>query len=282
MTYEQKERTAPNTGKEFIVLPLELIEEITSLLKPTDLCAIRPTCKALSARAFTPFWKRFLHTIKTDFSLHSLQILRGISKHLELWHYVHHLTIKGFDKNSRILGEGFHWDRHANPQEHPAVKQLQGILCQLDNCKSFEIFTLSTRNGDPLSDFTDAITALLDIVTKAGLPVESFTANFIGDAKPMGSNSPYLKKLQASNSQCVAVGAHLEELKLRCRITPDTINDWTLDMIFHAPKLRKLILASDNVRFDCPDFIEHFSETDAPWPQLGELELSLAQPWNVS
>lgn len=77
------------------------------------------------------------------------------------------------------------------------MKKLHGILCQLDNCKSFEIFTLSARDGDSVSDFTptDAITALLDIVTRASLPVESFTANFIGDAKIMGSNSPDFRRL---------------------------------------------------------------------------------------
>lgn len=95
----ERAKMAPNTDKTFTLLPLELVQEISSLLKPTELCAIRTTCKALNTKTFTPFWRRSLHTIKTDLSLYSLQKLKSISKHPKLRHYVHHLIIKGFDKN---------------------------------------------------------------------------------------------------------------------------------------------------------------------------------------
>lgn len=89
----------------------------------------------------------------------------------------------------------------------------------------------------------------------------------------MGCNFPDTKRRQARKSRSIAVGAHHKEPKSRYRITPDTIQNRTLDIIFHTPKLCKPILASDNSGMDCLDLIEYFPETDDPWPQQEELEL---------
>ena len=82
----------------------------------------RPSTQGLSLHSGKGFY-----TLKTNLSIYSLEKLKLISKYPVIRHYVHRFTIKGFDKNCRVLGERLYWDRHANPQEHPAVKQLRNI-----------------------------------------------------------------------------------------------------------------------------------------------------------
>lgn len=68
-------------------------------------------------------------------------------------------------------------------QEQLAVKQLEEILCQLYNCRSFKISTAARSQRHLLQDeltHEEAVAVLMDIVTRTGLPVRSFKEYFWG------------------------------------------------------------------------------------------------------
>lgn len=172
-------------------LPPELVEAVTSLLQPTDLCALRMTCKSLYEVTYSVFWKTSLQSVKSDLSLASPQKLETISRDTQLRHYVKHMAFRGFDENNDILGEGYQWNHHRHPsghlinlQEHPAVQELHNILCRFINCKSFEVYAGYTKPRHHSDDAnfrpTDSITTLLNVITRAILPVTALTVNFMG------------------------------------------------------------------------------------------------------
>lgn len=116
-------------------LPPELVEVVTSLLQPTDLCALRMTCKLLYQKTYSVFWKTSLQSVKSDLSLASLQKLKTISRDTQLQRYVNHMAFRGFDESNDTLGGGFQWNHHRhlsghliNLQEHSAVQVTQHPL----------------------------------------------------------------------------------------------------------------------------------------------------------
>lgn len=227
-----------------------------------------------------------MQTIETDLSCTSLKELSTIARDPKLQHYVHRLTITGTDTENTILGEGFQYERHPsgqliNLQEHPAVKQIEEILRQLFNCKSFKISTMArSPHPVPRDELTheEAITVFLDIITRAGLHVRSFNIQYWGnhevDADRLLSENNADPRQRITKAQYTALVTHLEELKLRYIHEPcfEIGHKWPFDMIFCAPKLRKLWLGSTSVP-DYAAFIHCFAFTERPWPQLQELEL---------
>lgn len=229
------------------------------------------------------FWRASLQNIQTDLSHASLKKLEMLSNNPQLCCYIHHLTLKGFDENSYILGEGLEWNRHPsghliNLQEQPAVKLLQPILCRLVNCKSFECSSISTPDHPDLADIaraTDAVQVFLDIVAEASLPVASFTVNFRAHHNtgrnyldPRRLHLAYFKK-----AGFVARWAHVEELTLNFTLDFEIILNWASDLILSAPNLKKLdvnLETDDNTFF----LIQRLASTDSlVWPQLQELRL---------
>lgn len=101
-----------------------------------------------------------------------------LSRDTQLRDHMKHMGFKGFGQSFEDLGEGYQWGlyRHqsghlVNLQEHPAVKRLCNILCQLVNCMSFEIiaFDPEARLYNDKFRSIDSFTTLLSIVAKAGL-----------------------------------------------------------------------------------------------------------------
>lgn len=224
-----------------------------------------------------------LQEIQTDLSVKCLRRLDTISKDPNLRFYVRHLTIKGFDKENIDLGEDFQWERRrvsefdaygqcVNLQEQPAVKQLEGILRQLDNCRSFEVFAASWTYF-PFYNIThlDAILTFLGIITRTGLPLRSFKVNFKGDGR-MDQDDILDPKLLKTSYTALAAG--LEELEILYTLDFElqSLHDWPSNIIFHAPKLRKLVLGH-KIEYECPAFIQNLALTSLPWPPLQELRL---------
>ena len=260
-------------------LPLEILEMVASSLQLADLGALRVICKSIHGKTSSIFWKRSLQSIKTDLSHASLGELEKISRDAQLRHYVNQMVLTGFDQWFEILGGGYQWGsyRHqsghlVNLQEHPAVKRLLSILCQLVNCKSFEIFACRTEvefNNDNFRP-TDSITTLLDIIAKAKLPVTAFTVNFMGNEF---GYAPDPQRLQTSDKgQFVAIGQHLEDLTLRYTLEHDIVRDWTINMILHAPKLRVLDIRNQAMKGGT-ELIHCLASANISWSQLREFKI---------
>ena len=218
-----------------------------------------------------------MQSIKTDLSCANLGELETISRDAQLRHYVKHMVFTGFDECLENLGEGYKWGSHRhqsghliNLQEHPAVKKLSNILCQLANCKSFEIYAVFIRIRDQ-SDYenfrsTDSITTLMDVVARAHLPVTALTVNFMDHF----NSAPNPQRLQVSDKeQFIAMGNHLEELKLMYEIDDDIVHDWTFNLLLCTPKLR--ILHLKGLGLSVRELFHCLALSVAPWPQLQEL-----------
>ena len=263
-------------------LPPELVEAVASLLEPTDLCALRMTCRTIYNKTYHVFWRTSLQNIQTDLSHSSLTKLDMLSNNPELCCYVHRLTFKEFDENNLILGEGLDWNRHSpghliDLQEQPAAKLLRPILSRLVNCKSFECCSISTPDHLDLEDAhraTDAVQLILDIVAETRLPVASFSVNFRDHYEtgcvyldPSRLHLGYFKK-----PGFVDKWAHLGELNLD--FTPDfEILNWATDLILLAPNVKKL-----NMRLDIDNntfiLMRRLASTESlVWPRLQELRL---------
>lgn len=257
-------------------LPLELVELVASSLRPSDLGALRVTCKALYGKSFHVFWKTSLHSIKTDLSWASLGKLEAISRDDQLRGYVKHVVFMGFDECGENLGEGYKWASHRHPsghlinlQGHPGVKRLSDILCQF-NCKSFEVYAMTTLRRDH-SDYdnlrpTDSITVFLDIAARTRLPVTALFLHFTQDY------SPDPQRLQVSDKdQFAAIGQHLEEAKLLYSHEDGIVRDWTFKLLCHAPNLRTLHFMSTGLRE--AELIHRLALVDGLWSQLQDLQL---------
>lgn len=213
-----------------------------------------------------------LQEIQTDLSVKCLRRLDTISKDPNLRLYVRHLTIKGFQWELRRVSEFDAYGQCVNLQEQPAVKQLEGILRQLDNCRSFEVFVASWTYF-PFYNIThpDAILTFLGIITRTGLPLRSFKVNFKGDGR-MDQDDILDPKLLKTSYTALAAG--LEELEILHTLDFELqgLYDWPSNIIFHAPKLRKLVLGH-KIEYECPAFIQNLALTSLPWPPLQELRL---------
>lgn len=182
-----------------------------------------------------------------------------------------------------MLGKGCRWERHSsghiiNMHKQPAGQKLDRILCHFINCNSIQIETTSTERPEPLNIFTatDAIMIIMNINKEAGLTIRSFTLDifFMG----MGDGDQELanldpRRLQLSEAHYVAMGANLEELDVRYRPDSDPANDWPLNVMLHAPGLRKLRLACHAMeRVSFPIFTLRLALMDLPCQHLQELE----------
>ena len=276
--YRRKESPSPHTL--LCDLPLELVKLVASSLQPADLGALRMTCKVLYGKASSVFWRASLQSIKTDLSRANLGELETISRDAQLWHYVKHMVFTGFDECLENLGEGYKWGSHrhqsghlVNLQEHPAVKRLGGILCQLVNCKSFEIYAVITKVRDQSDNDnfrpTDSITALLDVVARTHHPVTALIVNFMDEF----NYAPDPQRLRVSDKdQFIAIGQHLEELKLIYELDDGIVRDWTFNMLLHTPNLRMLHLKGLGLSGGT-ELIHRLASAVPPWSQLQELHL---------
>lgn len=276
-----REREPPGSYNPTLLcdLPLELLEMVASSLQPADLGALRVTCKSIHGKISSIFWKCSLQSIKTDLSHANLGELEKISRDAQLRHYVNHVVFTGFDHWFEILGGGYQWGpyRHqsghlVNLQEHLAVKRLLSILCQMVNCKSFEIFTYRTEVESNNDNFrpTDSMTTLLDVVAKASLPVTALTVNFMGNEF---GYAPDPQRLQASDKgQFVAIGQHLKDLTLLYTLEHSIVRDWTLNMILHAPKLRVLNIRNQAMKGGT-ELVHRLASANISWSHLWEFKI---------
>ena len=259
----------------FPSLAVEMVELLASFLERTDLSSLRLVCQELYRKTLQHFSRKFLATVKTDLTPQSLQKLHDISRSDHLAHNVKllHIVNNGCD-----LGRGFQWDRHASGRLNvpvAGVDLLQSILVRnLVNCRSFYVDGFDEVEGEQSTEFLlpgDAIGIILAIVSETGLAIQSLTID-TGPKEKRGSGRLATRRITIplSHPETFMTGwTHLEELILSCKITSDQ-QDWLVDLIWHAPRLRKLHLGFDHDHVD--SLLERFVSARL-CPQLEELSL---------
>lgn len=85
--------------------------------------------------------------------------------------------------------------------------------------------------------------------------------------------APDPQRLQVSDKdQFIAVGQHLEELKLIYTLEHGIVRDWTSNILLHAPNLHMLHLKNHGLS-GCTEIIHRLASVDGPRSQLQEIEL---------
>ena len=255
-------------------LAVEMVELLASFLGRTDSSSLRLVCWELYTKTLQHFTRTYMATVKTDLTPQSLQRLRDISRSEHLAHRVKLLRIipKGL-----YFGQGFQWDRH--PSGHlnlpvAGVDLLQSILVHnLVNCRSFDVSGLDEVDQKESTEALaagDAIGIILAIVSETGLAIQSLTVQASGRLATRRITVPL------SRPETFIIGwTHLEELILDCKITIDQ-QDWLVNLISHAPRLRKLSLTFDfGLSSHIDSLLERFASARL-CPQLEELSLSYA------
>ncbi|KAJ0422024.1 hypothetical protein BJY00DRAFT_311427 [Aspergillus carlsbadensis] len=169
----------------FDILPSEVIHIIATSLDREAMCALRATCRYL--RNSTQYhWQHnySVHTIRTDFSKHSLKRLQKLCKHRELVLKVETLLIQ--EPRRTVFGKGFSWKRgnYGGSSEmlrydQDAVREWQAVFSKLINCRSF-IFHAAPEAHRPTPNLTatDALVVLLYILAGSDIPAESLFVKF--------------------------------------------------------------------------------------------------------
>jgi hypothetical protein len=242
-------------------LPVEVIDFVAGSLEPTDLFSLRFVCRELNLKTLHYFGRTHFSTVRTNLTSQSLQKLHDISEKKHLRDHVQTLFIKESDGyGQRDLGEGFYWPRHPSGcLQAPlvGVERLRDILVNdLVQCKSFRIHGHGGTNeykSDRL-DPIDAVGIILAIIAETSLPVKSFFMDFHNH----NTGSVDAKQLQMDlyrQPQFRKAWAHLEELRLELTMKSDTF-DWAMDLLSHAPSLRKL-----SMNFSSGFFASFFSRS---------------------
>ena len=220
----------------FPALPTELIELITSHMHNEDVLSLRLVCRDLSQKAARSVNPKAFKTLRTDLSLTSLEKLKQISQHENFRHRVQSLEIKGPSCPSyRSRLKSVLRSPRASPR---GTETLLNILQNgLVNCRSFRIcYNFRPRN---VSQNSNAIAVLFDIIAKSGLPIQSFelTFSFAEPTMRMGR----LKEMHQHLPRFRQGWAHLQDLTLQHNILPKNV-DWTAGVIICAVNLQKLTL----------------------------------------
>ena len=226
-------------------LAIEIVEIITVLIDAADLRSLRLVCRELNDKTLRDFGLTNFATVQTDLSRKSLQRLQDISESEHLAVRVQYLHIKR--KHDGKLGRGFDWHRHTSGclADGPnGANLLQDILSQkLLKCRSFHIHSYDEYQPPHETDClipSDAVGIILSVVAKAGLALRAFTIQCSHDGNGR-LDTPRLQIPLSQTPDFVAAWSHIEELVLNYAMTFDQ-EDWVIQLIASAPRLRKLSL----------------------------------------
>ncbi|KAK2755473.1 hypothetical protein FQN54_006410 [Arachnomyces sp. PD_36] len=275
-------RVGRKVPRPLLALPIELIDAISALLEPSDLCSLRLTCKFLYRTTVRHFGRTCCQRIETDLSFSNLQRLTLIAQHQQLRHHVHHISFyTEYHIDRAFFGRGFSWNRdpsgHLNfPQR--SVQQLKDILTLLVNCSSFHISGVhiceDTIQPDLLGP-SDVVTIILHIVADTGLSVTYFSVDFKqpngGGTCAMDARRLYMPDFQKAGF--TTAWSHLQELSLREGVEPGT-DDIVSELALNAPNLRKLAINFD--RGQATESVIHRLSSADSLPQLQHLDLQCA------
>lgn len=234
------------------ILAVEVVEIIANALNPTDILSVRLVCQDLNRKIQHHFSFAYFATVRADLTPKSLQRLQNISESGRLAQDVEGLHIVNVEG---AFGRGFQWNRGPSGSlVAPLVgaNLLRDILVKLVKCRSFHVDSYDEYQERDDTGFLipgDVVGMVLSIITDTNLAVKSFTVK----STHSGSGRLETKRLQfplCRQPQFIAAWAHLEDFILECGVTCDQY-DWVLDLVSHAPRLRKLSLGfhDDSITF---------------------------------
>ncbi|KAJ5981141.1 hypothetical protein N7481_008439 [Penicillium waksmanii] len=237
-------------------MPVEILEAIAILLKPSEFRALRLACRDIYESTTHSFGREFLKTVHFDLSQNAIERLSKIAENPHLRQHVQLLVIQEPEDN--LFGRGISWTRDSSGHlavPEKAVQQWQTVLSRLVNCKGFEIRREHSFETSDLSGLrsSEAIAVVLGIIAEASIPVSAFAIHF----KPkgtIGSNHvemECLSSLDLGKQGFIAAWAHVQDLSLQYTMGSDDASealqtaDWTIELVQYATRLIKLDLNFD-------------------------------------
>jgi hypothetical protein len=232
-------------------LPVEVVELIAGALDhDADLFHLRLVCGELTSKTLNYFRRRCFATVRTDFTLQSLQKLQDISQEERLRHHVQTLLIKQESDGEPEKKCHRRPDAHRPRQPLGSSETLLHILetlpnillNNLPNCRSFHIQShsrVALAYKSPLTWPTDVIEIVFSTIASTSLPVKSF---FV-DLRTRGGGLVYAHQIKTIYRQpgFRRGWAHLQELRLEPSASM-LFWDGGLDLVSLAPNLRMLWL----------------------------------------
>ncbi|KAB8079742.1 hypothetical protein BDV29DRAFT_196838 [Aspergillus leporis] len=258
-------------------LPLEILEMICDELDTRDLASLVGTCCHTYHRAISRLAQRYTE-IHLDFSEASFNHIHTLANNKIMREQVHRLVVMAPEP---FLGRNLDWQRSAaghilNPLQIPIIQRFRNDLVdKLVNCRSFVISPVRSKfvpeesdvDGDKHLNPDDAASILLNIVGDASLSMKLF---WYGRGANYASEVMDIRRLPKDlfiNPQFKAGWEHLENLHLEHKLTPYNYS-FILNMVLHAPKLRKLYisLAPQDLA------VQFFSDLSRSYPLPNSLE----------
>lgn len=244
-------------SSKFPEMAAELIQQVSSTLRPADLGLLRLTCRTINQVILQQFGATNFTTVRTDLTPRSLQKLQDISlsefaRFVECLHLT--MTVDDTPQSRSTYGKGLQWHRHSSGYlipPFPIHELLSGLLIhKFLKCRSFyiEIFDEGYVGTLPyVSEYirpSDAVGILLSIIAETGLAAKSFV---IRDGTDGGGASrldtPRLQIPYSNGGRQFENGwVHLHDLTLQYGMTHDQ-EDWAFNLVKTAPILRRLTLS---------------------------------------
>ncbi|OJJ31927.1 hypothetical protein ASPWEDRAFT_117492 [Aspergillus wentii DTO 134E9] len=247
---ETSTKTIPKTKHSPILptLPLEIIEMICDELNTRDLASLVGSCRDAYRLTINCFAERYTE-VYLDFSEHSLNHLHAIASNKVMREYVQRLVVMTPEP---YLGGDIPWQWSAaghvkNALNMPLIQRFRDDLAErLVNCRSFIISPVvgdaPAKADDQKLNPDDVAGILLDVIADASLPMKLF---WYGKGMNYTSEVMNIKRLPKSlfsHPGFKTAWASLENLHLEHELTPYNYS-FLMDLILHAPNLRKLYLS---------------------------------------
>ncbi|CAI7678899.1 unnamed protein product [Penicillium pancosmium] len=263
-------------------MPVEILEAIAILLKPSEFCALRLACRDIYESTTHSFGRNFLKTVHVDLSQSAIERLSKIAEKPHLRQHVQLLVIQEPEEN--WFGRGISWKRDSSGHlavPEKAIQQWQTVLSHLVDCKGFEIRREHSFEASDLSGLrsSEAIAVVLGIIAEASIPVSAFAIHF-KPKRTIGNNHlemECISPLDLVKQGFIAAWAHVQDLSLQYTMGSDDASealqtaDWTIKLVQYATRLIKLDLNFDFG--DEADSIIHRLSTLNSLCQLQELTL---------
>ncbi|PWY67139.1 hypothetical protein BO70DRAFT_418793 [Aspergillus heteromorphus CBS 117.55] len=288
-------------GRGLPQLPLELMERVCETLATRDLAALRGSCRQVHHLTHHCFAQRY-GEYHTDFSERSLRHLHALAQNPGVGRHIRSLVVLSpeprLGKDLQALRWAAAGQLAGDSLTMPSLRTLRDDLVRrLPHCRSFVVSPIGgagppehPQDPQDLQDHQqctfnpdDVVSILWEIVADAALPVQRFWygqgLNYSSSACSACS-SPLLDIARLPKGLFRSPGfragwAALQNLHLEQTLTPHNYA-FCLDLILHAPALRKLHLGLGHTPI-AAEFVADLSRalTLAPHPPTWE-RLSLA------
>lgn len=249
---------------QFPGLAAEIIELIASYLEYADIFSLRLVCVELQRKTFHYFSHNCFSVVHTDFSRESLEKLKDLSQDNQIKNHVRRMVLKGasspWAKSEKTIGEGFVWKRNLSGQlvyPLPGAELLADILCNLVNCRSFQLCRTAQLPSTPRQVTNhhpttltplDAVSVFQSIIFQKKLVMTSFdlelTPSDMGLVPSMYAVSQLDETSTRQTKPFQGAWTNLQELVLKPNLYIKGSLGVCVDLITNAKILRKLTITS--------------------------------------